>query len=119
MIDGELIIDNFAGGGGADRTAPVCLMEGGTCMKQYCRYCCNLTVGDVAYCSAQERIISEASAKAQNRCSDFLYNPIDAFGGIDKDGKTHEYAPRKPKKTQCDGQMSLELLPAAGMRATP
>lgn len=86
-------------------------------MKQYCRYCYGLCVGDMAYCSTKERVISEAAAKAQNRCSDFLYNPIDAFGGIDKDGKTHEYAPRKPKetkKTQCEGQMSLELIPSAG-----
>ena len=86
-------------------------------MKQYCRYCCSLCVGDVAYCSTKERVISEAAAKAQNRCSDYLYNPLDAFGGIDRDGKTHEYAPRKsqvPKKTQCDGQMRLDLFPAAG-----
>jgi len=86
-------------------------------MKQYCRYCCSLCVGDVAYCSAKERVISEAAAKAQNRCSDFLYNPLDAFGGIDRDGKTHEYAPRKQKalkNSQCDGQMRLDLFPAAG-----
>ncbi|MCM1222836.1 MAG: hypothetical protein NC548_51100 [Lachnospiraceae bacterium] len=88
-------------------------------MKQYCRYCCSLCVGDAAYCSTHRRTMSEAAAKAQNRCSSFLYNPIDAFGGIDRDGKTHEYTPREKKaakKTQCDGQMSLELFPAAGAR---
>lgn len=88
-------------------------------MKQYCRYCCNLHVGDVAYCSEKECTVSEAAAKAPNRCSSFLYNPIDAFGTLDKNGRFHEYSPRKPKKTQCDGQLCLDLLPAAGVRAQP
>ena len=86
-------------------------------MRQYCRYCGYLTVNNVPWCGKREEMISEAAAKAQNRCSDYLYNPLDAFGGIDRDGKTHEYAPRKskvPKKTQCDGQMRLDLFPAAG-----
>ena len=49
--------------------------------------------------------MSDASAKAVNRCSDFAFNPMDAFFENEKG-----YTPRKPKqpkKEQCDGQMSL------------
>ncbi len=74
-------------------------------MKQYCRYCSHLCTGNGIWCDWQRREISEAAAKAQNRCRDFAFTPIDAFGSI------REYTPRKPKKTgnsrQCDGQMSL------------
>lgn len=70
-------------------------------MKQYCRYCCYLVVGDANYCSKHEKTMSEQAAKSQNRCGSFAYNPIDAFN-LDK-----EYKPREPKKEQCDGQMSL------------
>ncbi|MBE5852891.1 MAG: hypothetical protein E7299_08120 [Lachnospiraceae bacterium] len=74
-------------------------------MKQYCRYCCYLVVGDANYCTKQARTMSDASAKAVNRCSDFAFNPMDAFLENEKG-----YTPRKPKqpkKEQCDGQMSL------------
>lgn len=71
-------------------------------MKQYCRYCGYMVVGDASYCSKQERCISDATAKSPNRCHDFTYNPIDAFGENEKG-----YQPRTPKKKQCDGQMSL------------
>lgn len=70
-------------------------------MKQYCRYCCYLCTGNGIWCDELSKEISEASAKSQNRCHSFAYNPIDAFG-LDK-----EYTPRKPKKKQCDGQISL------------
>ena len=71
-------------------------------MIQYCRYCCHMVVGDANYCSKQERTMSDASAKSVNRCHDFEFNPIDAFGENEKG-----YQPRQPKKTQCDGQLSL------------
>ena len=71
-------------------------------MKQYCRYCCHLVVGDANYCSRQKRTISESTAKGINRCTDFIYNPIDAFFENKKG-----YQPREPKKKQCDGQISL------------
>lgn len=73
-------------------------------MRQYCRYCCWMAVGNASYCTKQERRISSAAAKSPNRCHDFAYNPIDAFGENEKG-----YQPRVPgkKKTQCDGQMSL------------
>ena len=76
----------------------------GECMKQYCRYCCYLIVGDANYCSMRDKTISEATAKSTNRCHDFALNPIDAFGENNKG-----YTPRKKgeKKTQCDGQMKI------------
>lgn len=71
-------------------------------MKQYCRYCAWMVVGDANYCSRQERTMSDGCAKSPNRCHDFTFNPIDAFGENEKG-----YHPREPKKKQCDGQMSL------------
>lgn len=71
-------------------------------MKQYCRYCCYMVVGDVNYCSKRKQTMSDASAKSVNRCHDFAFNPIDAFGESEKG-----YQPRQSKKTQCDGQLSL------------
>ncbi len=53
----------------------------------------------------QEREMSDAAAKSVNRCHDFAFNPIDAFGENEKG-----YRPRSEKSTkkaQCDGQMSL------------
>lgn len=34
-------------------------------MKQYCRYCCYLIVGDANYCSMRDKTISEATGKGQ------------------------------------------------------
>ncbi len=74
-------------------------------MKQYCRYCGYMVAGNGNYCRKQERTMSDAAAKSVNRCHDFAFNPIDAFGENEKG-----YRPRSeknPQKTQCDGQMSL------------
>lgn len=71
-------------------------------MKQYCRYCCYLVCGDAVYCTERQFTMSDAAAKSLNRCHDFTFNPIDAFGENEKG-----YSPRKPRKKQCDGQMSL------------
>lgn len=74
-------------------------------MKQYCRYCGNLVVGDVNYCTVQERTMSDASAKSVNRCHTFAFSPIDAFGENEKGYQPREH--KEPKKTQCDGQLSI------------
>lgn len=71
-------------------------------MTQYCRYCGFLVCGDANYCTKQERMIGDAIAKSPNRCHDFAFNPIDAFGENEKG-----YVQRKPRKVQCDGQMTL------------
>lgn len=74
-------------------------------MNKYCRYCCHMVVGDANYCTEHNQTMSEAAAKAVNRCGDFVYNPIDAFGTNLKGYQPREH--KEPKKTQCDGQMSL------------
>lgn len=61
-------------------------------MKQYCRYCASLIVGDVPYCERQKRVLSEATAKRSNTCKDFDLNPIDAFMENEKG-----YQPRREK----------------------
>ena len=71
-------------------------------MTQYCRYCGYLVCGDANYCSKRERTVSDAVAKSPNRCHDFAFNPMDAFGENKKG-----YISRNPKKKQCDGQMSI------------
>lgn len=75
---------------------------GGDGMTQYCRYCCFLRIGNGIWCDKQGREIKENTAKSPNRCHDFALNPIDAFGENEKGCQ-----PRKPRKKQCDGQMSL------------
>lgn len=60
-------------------------------MKQYCRYCAYLCVGDVPYCSVREQTMSDASAKRVNKCKDFGFCEIDAFG------ETDGYRPKKVK----------------------
>lgn len=71
-------------------------------MKQHCRYCGYLTVNNIPWCEKREETISVETAKSPNRCHDFAYTPMDAFGENEKG-----YIPRKPRKKQCDGQMQL------------
>ena len=71
-------------------------------MKQYCRYCSELIVGDIAYCFAKKKQINERTAKTTNKCPHFSLNRVDAFMENEKG-----YKPREPKQKQCDGQVSL------------
>lgn len=48
-------------------------------MKQYCRYCTNLVVGNGIYCTKRNREYTEQYAKSTNNCGDFELNVIDAF----------------------------------------
>ena len=52
-------------------------------MKQKCRYCANCIVGDVAYCELKNKVMSDASVKRLNKCAEFEFNPMDAFGEKD------------------------------------
>lgn len=61
-------------------------------MKQYCRYCAYLVVGDWPYCEKKERLIGEKVAKHVNECPDFVLNPVDAFQENEKG-----YRPRRRK----------------------
>jgi len=64
-----------------------------------------MVAGDVNYCSMRERTMSDTAAKSANRCHDFAFNPIDAFGENEKGYKPR--SPVKPKKKQCEGQISF------------
>lgn len=74
-------------------------------MAQYCRYCSELTVGDIAWCDKKKKEIPEHLAKTTNYCPFYDLNAIDAYGENEKG-----YQPRhkKPENTQCEGQMSIE-----------
>lgn len=52
-------------------------------MKQKCRYCANCIVGDVAYCEIKDKTMSDTAAKRVNKCAEFEFNPMDAFGEKD------------------------------------
>lgn len=49
-------------------------------MNQKCRYCANCIIGDVAYCEVKNKTMSGATAKRINKCCDFEFNPMDAYG---------------------------------------
>lgn len=51
--------------------------------------------------------MSEAEAKSPNRCHDFVFSIIDAFG--EEDHKKEVRTTKTPSKTQCDGQMTLDI----------
>jgi hypothetical protein len=81
-------------------------------MRQYCRYCVNLNVNNVPYCSAKDEIRTESSCKRTNNCKDFVYCDAepeyqDAFG------ETGGYKPRvrkpKPKPDVEVNQLSLDF----------
>lgn len=72
-------------------------------IKQYCRYCAHLVTGNGTYCTMLEKEKSDSAAKRVNKCKFFAFNPIDAFFE-----NARGYRPRKPKQTQCDGQMRIE-----------
>ena len=74
--------------------------------KQYCRYCIYLCVNNVPYCTAKNEYRNKESCKRPNKCKEFCFANVppeyqDAFG------ETNGYIPHKPKKKQCDGQISL------------
>ena len=76
-------------------------------MKQYCRYCINLVVGDVAYCEVKKKVLSRDSCKRPNECKDFEFANVDPELQ-DAFGETNGYKPREPKKKQCDGQIRID-----------
>lgn len=77
-------------------------------MKQYCRYCVNLCVNNVPYCTAKKKIRSESSCKRPNKCKDFIFADVepeyqDAFG------ETNGYKPRytRYRCKSMEGQLSF------------
>ena len=60
-------------------------------MKQYCRYCAHLCAGNGVWCAAKNTELRESTAKSVNKCKDFEFCEIDAFG------ETDGYKPRRPR----------------------
>lgn len=73
-------------------------------MAQYCRYCGDLVVGDIAYCTIKKKQIPEHLAKTTNYCPHYNFNSIDAFGENEKG-----YQPRNAKVAvqQLEEQMNI------------
>jgi hypothetical protein len=65
-------------------------------MKQYCRYCAFLSVGDCAYCEKFDNELSDSYCKHINHCKSFEFNDMDAYGENLTGYK--ERAERKAKK---------------------
>lgn len=66
-------------------------------MKQYCRYCAALVVGDWPYCRSKEKFVSEYAAKKTNNCPQFEFCEMDAF-----QENQRPYTPRKEKPPEPD-----------------
>jgi len=66
-------------------------------MRQYCRYCTYLSVGDRIYCWNKGKFLKKSTAISTNKCKLFDLNPIDAFRSNDKG-----YTPRVKKKIAPD-----------------
>lgn len=62
-------------------------------MAQYCRYCNELIVGDIAWCDKKKKVIPEHLAKTTNYCPFYSLNKVDAFGENEKG-----YNPRHSKE---------------------
>lgn len=71
-------------------------------MRQYCRYCSWIIVGDVCYCQELNKILTEQQVCHTNTCRSFDFFPEDALG------TGHMYTPRPRRNKQIDGQMTLE-----------
>lgn len=69
-------------------------------MKQYCRYCCSCSYGDVPYCSVKEQTMSEREIKRVNNCKDFDFCHFDVI-------TCKDYEPRKPKVKSDIKEMEL------------
>ena len=48
-------------------------------MKQYCRYCSWMIIGDVNWCDKHDKSLSDSTIKTINHCKDFLFTEIDAI----------------------------------------
>ena len=49
-------------------------------MTQYCRYCNNFVCGNGEWCQVKQTELTEKYSKNPNRCKEFEFNPIDAYG---------------------------------------
>lgn len=71
-------------------------------MKQYCRYCSHLCIGDYCACDVKQECLSEEYCKRVNKCKYFEFNEIDAFN-FEK-----IYKPKEIKEKNYE-QLKLEI----------
>lgn len=71
-------------------------------MNQKCRYCANCIVGDVVYCDSKHKTMSDSAAKRINKCADFEFNSMDAFG-------VKDYQEPRAKAGDSIDQIGLDL----------
>ncbi len=79
-------------------------------MKHYCRYCIHCIAQDETEAVCEEHNIIIKKTSVREACKEFGFCEIDAFYIARKGGKNPEeckYHPRVPRKTQCDGQISI------------
>lgn len=78
-------------------------------MKQYCRYCVNLVVGDTAYCRIRKQEMKDISCKRVNNCGefDFIGGPKELQDAFQENKRG--YRPRKDDNEQVDGQIKIKL----------
>ncbi len=66
-------------------------MNNQSSIKQYCKYCAYMCVGDFNYCEKHNKSYSDSSIKTTNKCKDFVFNEISAISG-------EIYKPHQEKK---------------------
>lgn len=76
-------------------------------MNQKCRYCANCIIGDVAYCEVKNKTMSGATAKRINKCAEFKFNPMDAYGV--KDYQESKGKARDSKESKNSIQTKLDV----------
>ena len=61
-------------------------------MAQYCRYCIYLVTGNGTYCEKHDKVLRDSYCKSTNKCKDFKFCELDAYG------ETDGYKPKAHKK---------------------
>lgn len=71
-------------------------------MKQYCRYCTWLCIGNGIWCNQRSKELSESYTKHQNKCTDYDNCNIDVYTGIERKIRVS-----KTVEENCKGQLSI------------
>lgn len=77
-------------------------------MKQYCRYCVELSVNNVPYCKVKNKVLKESYCKKPNNCKNYIFADVekeyqDAFG------ETNGYRPRNRKNKSKENYEQYKL----------
>lgn len=71
-------------------------------MRQYCRYCVYMCVGDVPFCRIKQETMPDKRAKNVNNCKQFELCEVDAYD------LKRRYRPRSVGRKPLKGQMRIE-----------